>query len=131
MKRLTQRRYDPSTGRVVNLTNLPADVPASVASKWKTCPSDAIEVVSTRLQKTNNLFAELESVYKLRKKNTNNFVKGSLPPLDNQGIMQRIDEELITPSSKYGPESQDSITKVFETIQDILLRPINNTYLVK
>jgi hypothetical protein len=130
LERLTQRRYDPITGRVINLARLPSDVTYAEASTWPTRPTDSPENVERRLKVSENLFQDLESFYGFRRKakakSTASIPGGAnLPPLETDGIMHEIEAEglgLGEANTKGGVSS--SLRKVFETIEGMLLKPV-------
>jgi hypothetical protein len=116
------RRYDPLTGRCVNLLNLPADVPSSVAEKWMVRPSDLPETVDKRVSTYGSIRRDLEKYYGYRKRDKTNLNNSTLPPVETPGIIQEIDAEGVGEAD--GAGKQPSLNRVCELVQAILHKPL-------
>ncbi|KAJ3112707.1 Adenylate kinase 8 [Phlyctochytrium bullatum] len=123
-QRLIYRRYEPDTGRVVNLKALPRDVPFQVASTWPRRPEDDETIVAKKFDKFRNAFQDLESFYGFKQKGriTTTTLAMTLPPKESDGIIQEIKSEGLGEGDGFG--KNELIWRAFELIEKSLLHPI-------
>ncbi|KAJ3295637.1 hypothetical protein HK104_002442 [Borealophlyctis nickersoniae] len=107
-KRLTQRRYDPATGRVVNIANPPADLKQTDFSGWVIRPEDAEENVRRRFERSRLLKSEISQVWAREGKH-------------GHTVFQEIDAEGLGEPDARG--DCPTLEKLYERVEGMLLRP--------
>ena len=113
--RLTNRRYEPVSGRKINLSAVDDDPRAKDLSRWLADPRDDTSRVKAKLDACKQVKSELEAAYGFRTKEA------------PTGIMQVIDADGVGEPDLNG--EQPPLQKVMESIEDTLVRPI--PYLLK
>ncbi|KAL2913970.1 hypothetical protein HK105_206561 [Polyrhizophydium stewartii] len=109
-KRLTARRYDPVSGRVVNLESVPKDLAKADLSTWVSRPEDSEEEVDRRIREQQQLKSELEKAYGYRKTE------------DSPGIMYVVKAEGL--GERDPKKDAAPFDRVLELVEGSLLRPI-------
>ncbi|KAJ3209810.1 Adenylate kinase 8 [Dinochytrium kinnereticum] len=122
--RLLNRRFEASTGRIVNLAALPSDVSVDQASNWLRKPEDREEAVAQRFVRYQSTHQDLEAFYGFKKKGriSTTAVAMSLPPKESEGIMQEIKSEGLGEGDGFG--KNPFAWRAFELVEDALLHPI-------
>ncbi|KAJ3410260.1 Adenylate kinase 8 [Chytridiales sp. JEL 0842] len=144
ISRLKDRRWDPVSGRTVNLNSLPSDVEREeVLESWVPLrPTDADEEdVKRRMEKWGRSWEELEGVYGVRRKvrpptsvggeekgssvrpsvaNPGKGVSGGLE--ETQGIMQEVESDGLGEGE--AGEVGEGLRKVLERVEGLLLKPV-------
>eukprot|EP00842_Homolaphlyctis_polyrhiza_P005491 jgi/Hompol1/5943/HPOL_000908-RA len=110
MTRLIHRRYDPVTGRVINLTSIPKEYQKVDVSGLTSRPEDDAETVQSRIDQQAGLKQELEKVFGVRKSE------------DSTGVMYEIDAEGIGEAD--ARRDHPSFERVLELVEGSLMRPI-------
>ncbi|KAJ3195586.1 Adenylate kinase 8 [Irineochytrium annulatum] len=122
--RLSRRRYDPTTGRVLNLENLPEGLTRNDPKKWSRRPEDGDAAVAARLMQYTCLHEDLERFYGYKRKGRTSTASLTLnlPPKETEGIMQEIEADGIGEGDGFG--NNPRVGRVFELIEDALLHPV-------
>ncbi|KAJ1560196.1 hypothetical protein HK405_007916 [Cladochytrium tenue] len=139
--RLTQRRYNATTGQAVNLSSVADAAAAARADRLR--PSDAGETVERRLIAARGLHAEMEAAYDIRRKRTGPAstpaAGGGLPQpptalahltvqeVDAGGIGESAPEEADPDGGADGGGGHrmpPTLERVYERVMGVLLRPL-------
>ncbi|KAI8910749.1 hypothetical protein BC831DRAFT_517634 [Entophlyctis helioformis] len=109
-KRLTHRRYDPVSGRPVNLLAIPKDLAKTDLSGWVARAEDDETVVQERLARHATARAELEKVFGCRKTDA------------STGVFYAVKADGL--GERDAKKEQPSLDRTLELVEGSLMRPI-------
>ncbi|KAJ3075989.1 Adenylate kinase 8 [Podochytrium sp. JEL0797] len=120
--RLKDRRQDPLTGRLANLTCPSGDIDEDEIETWPLHDpvADKVEAVQERISKQSELKKMLEQIYGYRKKAVSKANAGAA--VETEGIMQEVDAEGLGEKDAKGRHA--SFEKVLELVDDALMKPV-------
>ncbi|KAI9193068.1 adenylate kinase-domain-containing protein [Polychytrium aggregatum] len=119
LSRLTKRRFDPETGRVVHTDHLPSEVTAAELDSWIQKDRDSEGQVRARLEYEASLKSELQSFYGVR-----SIADAGHPSSQRVGIMHEIDSLDVGEGQGFGGATNPSANTCFELVEGMLMRSI-------